>query len=94
MCLPFLERHIVLARPKLLVLLGGAASKFLLGIEDGIMRLRGRWRLYEPPSGELPALPVLPTLHPAYLLRQPGQKSLAWRDLLALKKRLDEISLS
>lgn len=86
-CLPFLERHIVLAAPKLLVLLGGAASKFVLGIEDGIMRLRGKWRAYEPQNGGS-EIPVLPTLHPAYLLRQPAEKAKAWRDLLQIKKRL------
>ena len=71
-------------------LLGGAASKFVLGIEDGIMRLRGKWRAYEPQSGGL-AIPVLPTLHPAYLLRQPAEKAKAWRDLLLIKKRLSTI---
>ena len=90
MCLPFLERHIALAAPKLLVLLGGAASKFVLGIEDGIMRLRGKWRAYEPQDGSV-AVPVLPTLHPAYLLRQPAEKAKAWRDLLQIKKRLGTI---
>ena len=90
MCLPFLERHIVLAAPRLLVLLGGAASKFVLGIEDGIMRLRGKWRAYEPQDGGA-EIPVLPTLHPAYLLRQPAEKAKAWRDLLQIKKRLSMI---
>jgi uracil-DNA glycosylase len=89
MCLPFIERHIALAAPKLLVLLGGAATKFLLGIEDGIMRLRGKWRLYEPEGP--PGTPVLPTLHPAYLLRQPAQKSLAWRDLIEVRKHLNKL---
>jgi DNA polymerase len=90
MCLPFIERQIVLARPKLLVLLGGAAAKYLLGVEDGILRLRGKWRAYEPPGGDF-EIPVLPTLHPAYLLRQPAQKGLAWRDLLEVKKALDRL---
>ena len=90
MCLPFIERQIALARPKLLVLLGGAAAKYLLGIEDGILRLRGKWRAYEPPGGDF-EVPVMPTLHPAYLLRQPAQKSLAWRDLLEVKKALARV---
>jgi uracil-DNA glycosylase family 4 len=90
MCLPFIERHIVLAQPKLLVLLGGAAAKFVLGVNDGIMRLRGRWRAYTSPD-ERVELEVLPTFHPAYLLRQPAQKSLAWRDLLLLKQRLETL---
>jgi uracil-DNA glycosylase len=88
MCLPFVERHIVLAQPRFLVLLGGAAAKFLLRVEDGIMRLRGRWRTYEPSDSEGLTIPVMPTLHPAYLLRQPAQKSMAWRDLLQVRKRL------
>lgn len=90
MLLPFVERHIMLARPKLLVLLGGAAAKYLLGIEQGILSLRGKWRAYEPPGGDF-EVPVMPTLHPAYLLRQPAQKSLAWRDLLEVKKALDQL---
>ena len=90
MCLPFLERHIALAAPKLLILLGGAASKFVLGVEDGIMRLRGKWRAYEPQTGGT-EIPVLPTLHPAYLLRQPAEKAKAWRDLLQIKKRFSMI---
>lgn len=90
MCLPFIERQIVLARPKLLVLLGGASAKYLLGVEDGILRLRGKWRAYEPPGGDF-EIPVMPTLHPAYLLRQPAQKSLAWRDLLEVKKKLAKL---
>jgi DNA polymerase len=90
MCLPFIERHIVLKRPKLLVLVGGVAAKYLLGTEEGILRLRGRWRAYEPPGGDF-EIPVLPTLHPAYLLRQPAQKRLAWRDLLEVKKALDRL---
>ena len=104
MCLPFVERMIVLARPRLLVLLGGAAAKYLLGVEDGILRLRGKWRAYEPPGGGAASrldgrsatggdfeIPVMPTLHPAYLLRQPAQKSLAWRDLLEVKKALGRL---
>ena len=91
MCLPFIQRHIALAQPKALVLLGGAAAKFLLGVEDGIMRLRGRWRAYEPAEATGLTVPVMPTLHPAYLLRQPAQKAMAWRDLLAVKQRLTEL---
>jgi DNA polymerase len=90
MCLPFIERHIMLKRPKVLVLVGGVAAKYLLGIEDGILRLRGKWRAYRPEGSDV-EIPVLPTLHPAYLLRQPAQKSLAWRDLLEVKKALDRL---
>ena len=72
--------------PKVLVLLGGAAAKTLLGVSEGIMRLRGKWLSYSCAVGELP---TLATLHPAYLLRKPEQKRFAWRDLLLLKAALD-----
>jgi uracil-DNA glycosylase len=84
-CLPFIERQIALARPDVLVCLGGPAAQTLLRQREGIMRLRGSW--FEYAAGER-AIPALATLHPAYLLRQPGQKRLAYRDMLALKQRL------
>ncbi len=87
-CRPFLDRHISLQSPALLVLLGGVAAKEILESAQGIMKLRGRWT--EARIGEA-VYPALPTLHPAYLLRQPGQKALAWRDLQLLRARLDEI---
>jgi DNA polymerase len=85
-CLPFLRRHIELAAPQMLVLLGGISAKALLGTAEGITRLRGRWLSYDTGTQLLPALA---TFHPAFLLRQPAQKRLAWRDLLALRARLD-----
>jgi DNA polymerase len=87
-CLPFVERHIELAQPRLLVFLGGPAAKTLLGRSEGIMRLRGRWFNYQARQGGAP-IPALATFHPAYLLRSPGQKRDAWRDLLAIRARLD-----
>ena len=84
-CMPFVERHIELAAPEVLVLLGGVSAKQLLRTETGIMRLRGKWATVRIGERDIPALP---TLHPAYLLRQPAQKRLAFRDLLALKARL------
>ncbi|KZD12933.1 uracil-DNA glycosylase [Oceanibaculum pacificum] len=86
-CLPFIERHIALARPKLIVLLGGTAAKTLLGRSEGIMRLRGRWHEI-PVAGLDSPVPALPTFHPAYLLRSPHEKRAAWRDLLELKSKL------
>ncbi len=86
-CLPFVERHIELAGPDFLVLLGGMSAKTLLGRTEGILRLRGRWRPYQH-AGMATPIPALPTLHPAYLLRQPQQKRLAWRDLLSLAQAL------
>ena len=85
-CAPFLARQIELLSPRLLVLLGGAAAKHVLGVNQGIMRLRGRWLTYTCSIGDVP---VLATLHPAYLLRKPEQKRYAWRDLLMLKAALD-----
>lgn len=84
--LPFILRHIALARPRRLVLLGGTAAKGLLGSKEGITRLRGRWREIEVPG--LGPLPVLATLHPAYLLRTPMAKRDAWADLLLLRAAL------
>lgn len=87
-CRPFTERQIVLARPKILVLLGGAAAKQMLDTTTGIMRLRGKWRSYTPPEGE--PIRTIATLHPAFLLRQPQQKKQAWHDFLEIRKALDE----
>jgi len=86
-CLPFTERHIELVAPDYLVLVGGMAAKNLLARSEGILKLRGHWRPYQH-SGMPRPIPALPTLHPAYLLRQPQQKRLAWRDLLSLRRAL------
>lgn len=87
-CLPFLRRHIELVNPKAILLLGAVAARHVMGVSDGIMKTRGRWMEYR--VGERMA-PVLPTLHPAYLLRQPAHKKLAWRDLQAFAARLEEL---
>ena len=86
-CLPFLERHIALADPDILVFVGGMAAKTLLRRKEGIMRLRGRWMTYEPGSGKPVAARAL--LHPAYLLRQPAQKRETWNDLLDILAKLE-----
>jgi uracil-DNA glycosylase len=85
-CAPFLARQIELLSPSVLVLLGGAAAKTILDTSEGIMRLRGKWLNYACAGRDLP---TLATLHPAYLLRNPEQKRLAWRDLLTLKAAVD-----
>ena len=85
-CAPFLARQIELLSPSVLVLLGGAAAKTILGTSEGIMRLRGKWLSYACAGRDLP---ILATLHPAYLLRNPEQKRLAWRDLLTLKAAIE-----
>jgi len=84
-CRPFMERQVELVAPDLVLLLGGAAAKEVLSATDGIMRLRGKWR--EVTLGER-KVRALATLHPAYLLRTPAAKRLAWRDLLAVKAAL------
>ena len=88
-CLPFVLRHIALARPKVLVLAGGTAASALLPVGDGITRIRGRWFELAVPGLERP-VPTLPMFHPSFLLRAPERKREAWRDLLALKARLDQ----
>ncbi len=85
-CRPFIERHIELADPALLVTLGGPAAKTLLNTSEGIMRLRGNWRLHVTNTGK--EIPAMPTLHPAYLLRNPSHKRLAWRDFLEIREKL------
>jgi uracil-DNA glycosylase len=86
-CLPFTLRQIELANPDILVCLGGPAAQTLLNIKGGITSIRGRWFRYQSGAREIRALA---TWHPAYLLRQPLQKRLVWRDFLALKKALEE----
>ncbi|TBW34431.1 uracil-DNA glycosylase [Siculibacillus lacustris] len=84
-CRPFVARQIELVDPDVLVYLGGAAAAALSGANESITRLRGRWLTYATPQREIPAIA---TLHPAYLLRQPLQKRLAWRDMTAIARAL------
>jgi uracil-DNA glycosylase len=86
-CKPFITRQIELASPEFVLCLGGPAAQNLLGIKDGILRTRGRWFTYKTEDGR--EIRALPTLHPAYLLRQPLQKRLGWRDFQALRRALD-----
>jgi DNA polymerase len=89
LCLPFTRRQIELVDPKILVCLGAPSTQTLLGAKEGIMRLRGRWLDYPLGTGTIPTLPML---HPAYLLRQPAQKRLAWQDLRALARAIQGAS--
>ncbi|TRC74244.1 uracil-DNA glycosylase [Mesorhizobium sp. WSM4307] len=89
-CRPFIERQIELVNPKVLVNLGGPSAKTLLNTSEGILRLRGNWRVHTTASGI--AIPAMPTLHPAYLLRTPAHKKLAWRDFLEVKAKLRALS--
>ncbi|MGA0542068.1 uracil-DNA glycosylase [Neotabrizicola sp. VNH66] len=77
---PFIERHITLADPEVVVTMGNTPLFALTG-QRGIKRARGRWT-------EVHGRPMLPMFHPAYLLRQPGEKREAWADLLALQAHL------
>jgi uracil-DNA glycosylase len=85
-CQPFIERQIALCDPDFLVCMGGPSAQTLLRQKDGILRLRGRWFDYDLGHRTIKALA---TLHPAYLLRQPAQKKLAWQDFRSLRARLE-----
>ncbi len=85
-CLPFIKRQIELAAPEILVCLGASSAQTLLGVKEGITRVRGTWFDYRCDDGRI--LRSLATFHPAYLLRQPAQKRLAWLDMRALAREL------
>jgi len=84
-CRPFLERQIELVGPRVLLLLGGVATKQILRIEDGILTARGRWRELDIGGRKIP---TMASLHPAYLLRTPAAKRQAWKDFLAVRQAL------
>lgn len=88
LCLPFIERHIELISPEFLILVGGTAAKTLLKTNEGIVKLRGKWRSYQSPGLKSP-IKALATFHPAYLLRSPAQKRFVWLDLLSLKAMIE-----
>jgi DNA polymerase len=83
-CLPFFELQLAALHPPLILTVGKIPLKTLLGTDEGITRLRGNWKLYH-------GIPLLPTFHPSYLLRDESQKRFAWDDLKALSRRLAEI---
>ncbi|MDH7796593.1 uracil-DNA glycosylase family 4 [Beijerinckia sp. GAS462] len=92
-CLPFIHRQIALVNPAILVCLGGSAAQTLLNLKEGIMRARGVWRDFPMEGGEGGrTIRALATLHPAYLLRQPSHKRLAWKDLRELKRAVAKLS--
>jgi DNA polymerase len=74
-CLPFVAEQLALVRPRVIVALGATAVQGLLGTSEGITRLRGKWKLYKGTT------PVMPTFHPAYVLRQESAKRDVWNDL-------------
>ena len=85
-CRPFIARQIELCDPDFLICMGAPAAAELMGNREGILKFRGRWHEFDTGSRKIRAMA---TLHPAYLLRQPLQKRLAWRDFLTLKEALD-----
>ncbi|KKB76546.1 DNA polymerase [Devosia soli] len=91
LCLPFLNRQVELVAPKLVMTLGGPAMQTVFKTSAGIIKMRGRWQSVAIGSHDTEALP---TLHPAYLLRNPAAKQQAWQDLLSLKMKADALGLS
>ncbi len=85
---PIIKQHIRIIKPKIIATLGGTAAKTLTGNSDGILKQRGRWHDYNN-DGE--KIPLLPMLHPAYLLRMPQQKKLAWEDLLSIHHKMKNL---
>lgn len=81
-CMPFLNEQLAIVRPRVIVALGATAVQGLLGTSEGITRLRGQWKLYRG------NIPVMPTFHPAYLLRQPQAKREVWKDLQEVLRQL------
>lgn len=86
-CRPFIERQIELVNPKVLVTLGGPSAKTLLNASESMLKLRGRWKVHTTASGT--EIPTMPTLHPAYLLRNPAHKKLVWHDFLEIRAKLE-----
>lgn len=80
-CFPFLQRQIRVIRPEVIVTLGKPAARTLLGLDGPISTYRGVWQRYE-------GIEAMPTFHPAFLLRSPGEKRHAWSDLQTVMRRL------
>lgn len=81
---PFVIRHIQIANPDIVITMGNTPTKALLNTTTGIRRMRGGWHRHAPTDK-----PLLPTFHPAYLLRQPAEKRVAWFDLISVQKALE-----
>jgi DNA polymerase len=84
MCLPFLQRHLELLSPKVLICLGAVPLQAVLNVREAVTRVRGQWFELDVRGHKLPALA---TLHPAFLLRQPAQKKVVWSDLLDVARK-------
>ncbi|MAI91478.1 uracil-DNA glycosylase [Ponticaulis sp.] len=92
-CRPFVDKHIALVKPKLIIAAGTVTAKSLLGVEEGITRLRGRQFDLTVPGLSSP-VPVFPIFHPAYLLRRPAEKAKAWSDLLNILNTLETLGIA
>ena len=90
-CLPFIQRQIELVNPEVLVTLGNPSTQTLLGKREGIMKTRGKWFEYDTGTRVIRAMA---TFHPAYLLRSPSYKRMAWQDLRAIAKALEHVTIS
>lgn len=90
LCLPFLQRQVELVAPRVIMTLGGPAMQTVFSTSAGIIKMRGRWSSVSIGQHQVDAMP---TLHPAYLLRNPAAKQQAWRDLLSLRLKLDELGI-
>jgi DNA polymerase len=84
-CMPYLTQQLALVQPKVIVALGATAMQGMMGTTEGITRMRGKWKLYKG------SIPVMPTFHPAYLLRQPAAKRDVWSDLQQVMKHLGKL---
>jgi DNA polymerase len=89
-CLPFVLRHVALVRPAVIMLCGGTATSAMLGLSEGITRLRGRWFDLAIPGLEQPVATIA-TYHPSFLLRSPERKREAWRDLLSVQEKVNAL---
>ena len=87
-CAPFVQRLLTLMQPRAVLLLGAAATRSVLATDESIMRLRGQWKTWRLAEGDV-SVPCLPTLSPAFLLRQPQAKRQAWADILTLAAELE-----
>ena len=86
-CLPFIQKHIEIIQPYILILLGGTATKAILSTTQGIIKLRGRWHEYNSLNIKK-TIPTIAIYHPAFLLRSPGHKKEAWKDLQEIQKKI------
>lgn len=92
-CRPFLDRHIALVKPRIIIATGAVPAKALLNVADGIMKLRGNRFSLQVPDLKDP-IPLFPIFHPAYLLRRPGEKARAWADLLGILSHLEQLGIA